>query len=246
MGVKISNLPAIVTPALSDIFPVVQGGVTYKESFTQLSSLFATAGANSNITSLSGLTTPLSVAQGGTGIIAFGTGVATALGQNVTGSGGIVLATAPTLTSVNFSTTSGIIGTTTNDNAAAGSVGETIIGSVAFASAVSLTTTIVTNMTSISLTAGDWDVGGLVVFTMSVGASQVRAQVTTISATFGDIGITPNFSPPAGAETVELSLTLPISRVSIAGTTTIYLPVQATFASGTASACGYMLARRRR
>lgn len=56
MGVKISNLPAIVTPALTDVFPVVQGGVTYKESGTQLSSLFATSGANSNITSLTGLT----------------------------------------------------------------------------------------------------------------------------------------------------------------------------------------------
>jgi len=56
MGIKISALPDIVTPALSDIFPVVQSGVTYKESFTQLTSLFATAGANSNITSLTGLT----------------------------------------------------------------------------------------------------------------------------------------------------------------------------------------------
>jgi hypothetical protein len=68
MGVKISNLPAIVTPALTDVFPVVQSGVTYKETFTQLTSLFATAGANTNITSLGGLTTPLSVAQGGTGV----------------------------------------------------------------------------------------------------------------------------------------------------------------------------------
>jgi len=39
----------------------------------------------------------LAVTNGGTGITAFGTGVATALGQNVTGSGGIVLATSPTL-----------------------------------------------------------------------------------------------------------------------------------------------------
>lgn len=40
MGVKISNLPAIVTPAFTDIFPVVQAGVTYKETMTQLSGLF--------------------------------------------------------------------------------------------------------------------------------------------------------------------------------------------------------------
>lgn len=46
----------------------------------------------------SGVTGTLPVTNGGTGITSFGTGVATALGQNVTGSGGIVLATSPTLT----------------------------------------------------------------------------------------------------------------------------------------------------
>ena len=49
------------------------------------------------------LSTPLAVGSGGTGITSFGTGVATALGQNVTGSGGFVLGTSgalntPTLT----------------------------------------------------------------------------------------------------------------------------------------------------
>jgi hypothetical protein len=40
----------------------------------------------------------LAVTNGGTGITSFGTGVATALGQNVTGSGGIVLSSDPVLT----------------------------------------------------------------------------------------------------------------------------------------------------
>jgi len=40
----------------------------------------------------------LPILAGGTGITSFGTGVQTALGQNVTGSGGIVLSTSPTLT----------------------------------------------------------------------------------------------------------------------------------------------------
>ena len=48
----------------------------------------------------------LPVASGGTGITSFGTGVGTALGQNVTGSGGIVLATSPTLTTPNLGTPS--------------------------------------------------------------------------------------------------------------------------------------------
>jgi hypothetical protein len=43
------------------------------------------------------LTNALAASSGGTGLTALGTGVSTALGQNVTGSGGIVLATSPTL-----------------------------------------------------------------------------------------------------------------------------------------------------
>ena len=68
----------------------------------------ANAGANSDITSLSGLTTPLSVGQGGTGITSFGTGVATFLETpssanlsaavtDETGTGALVFATSPTL-----------------------------------------------------------------------------------------------------------------------------------------------------
>jgi len=46
----------------------------------------------------------LGAANGGTGITSLGTGVATALGQNVTGTGGLVLATSATLTSPTFVT----------------------------------------------------------------------------------------------------------------------------------------------
>lgn len=43
------------------------------------------------------LTNPLAAGSGGTGVSSLGTGVATALGQSVIGSGSIVLATSPTL-----------------------------------------------------------------------------------------------------------------------------------------------------
>lgn len=46
----------------------------------------------------------LPVASGGTGITAFGTGVATALGQNVTGSGGFVLGTSGSLSTPTLTT----------------------------------------------------------------------------------------------------------------------------------------------
>lgn len=48
----------------------------------------------------------LAATNGGTGLTSLGTGVATALGQNVTGSGGIVLATSPALTTPNLGTPS--------------------------------------------------------------------------------------------------------------------------------------------
>jgi hypothetical protein len=57
------------------------------------------------------LTNALAVADGGTGITSFGTGVATALGQNVTGSGGIVLNTNPTLSGVTVAGDISITGT---------------------------------------------------------------------------------------------------------------------------------------
>jgi len=94
----------------SDSSVVVKGsattGVTIAAGKTALvfwnGSDFA-LGSTTEITQLSGT---LAVANGGTGITSFGTGVATALGQNVTGSGGIVLATSPTLSTPNLGTPS--------------------------------------------------------------------------------------------------------------------------------------------
>lgn len=59
------------------------------------------------------VTGTLPVANGGTGITAFGTGVAAALGQNVTGSGGIVLQTSASLTTPTINTAASVGGTWT-------------------------------------------------------------------------------------------------------------------------------------
>ena len=62
------------------------------------------------------VTGTLPVANGGTGITAFGTGVATALGQNVSGSGSIALTTSPTFTTPVLGTpTSGTLSNCTVD-----------------------------------------------------------------------------------------------------------------------------------
>ena len=65
----------------------------------------------------------LAIANGGTGVTSFGTGVQTALGQNVTGSGGIVLATSPTLITPALGTPSALVGTNITGTAAGLSIG---------------------------------------------------------------------------------------------------------------------------
>ncbi len=49
-GIKISALPAVPTAAaLTDIFPVVQGGTTYKETLQQVYDLFGTTGSSTSV-----------------------------------------------------------------------------------------------------------------------------------------------------------------------------------------------------
>jgi hypothetical protein len=144
------------------------------------------------------------------------------------------------------SQTAGIVGTTTNNNANAGSVGEYISAAVGSGSAVSLTTATPTNITSISLTAGDWDVWGATAYIVSAAATQLEGAVNTTSATipgiatgFGQSNLTVNT-----AILTNNTLSLAPSRISLSATTTVYLVAQSTFATGTVSAYGFIGARR--
>lgn len=181
-------------------------------------------------------------------------------GVAATGSGGLARATSPTFvtpvlgaasaTSVAFTSTSGIIGTTTNNNAAAGSVGEVATATLASGSAISLTSGATANITSISLTAGDWDVWGTVVFSPAA-TTTVTAILSAISTTSGTFPSEPDESyatTRSASYTPGSTLRLPTgtTRVSLASTTTVYLVVAAGFATSTMTAYGKITARRRR
>jgi hypothetical protein len=142
------------------------------------------------------------------------------------------------------SSTNGIVGTTTNDNANAGSVGEFITATGTSVSLPIAGTT--TNITSISLTAGDWDVSGMCNVSSSnstMGAGVIG--ISTTSGTLGAIGTYSQIAQPSGTYTV-INMPTPVLRFSLSGTTTVFLVASAAAGSGTASGTGVITARRRR
>ncbi|SAJ89312.1 pectate lyase superfamily protein [Burkholderia multivorans] len=139
------------------------------------------------------------------------------------------------------SSTSGIVGTTTNDNANAGSIGEYV---TANATSISIPTATATNITSISLTAGDWDVTGEINFTNSaVSANAYIAWTSTTSATNPGSYLATAFTQ-SGNTWQNWTIPTPVARYSLSATTTIYLSGQCNFNTGTTTANGMIRARR--
>lgn len=135
--------------------------------------------------------------------------------------------------------------TATNDSAAAGFVGEYSSSLIASGSAVGLTTATAANVTSISLTAGDWDVEGNVNFTETVATATARsASIGTTSATLATDGSEVTCGVQSTLVSEVNSITVPRKRISISGTTTVYLVASANFSAGTVSSYGGITARR--
>lgn len=159
-----------------------------------------------------------------------------------TGTGSAVFNTSPSLT------TPVITGISSGVEPSAGILGQFVSSSVAAGSAVSITTGVAANVTSISLTAGIWLVSG------SVGYAP--AGITVITAALGAIGTTSATLPTAPAAGAEFSLTLTfpagqgplfpvgMTRLNLASTTTVYLVAVSNFTTSTNAAYGFIGATR--
>jgi hypothetical protein len=149
--------------------------------------------------------------------------------------------------SITPSQTLGIVGTTTSNDANAGSVGEVVSSTVLQGSAVSLVTNTDKNVTSISLTPGDWDIWGNI--NLDTAASTSITAFTGSSSTVSNARQSPSFTFRCAAFVPGVATTgqaIPQTRISLSSTTTIYLVAQATFTVSTAAAWGQIFARRRR
>lgn len=138
-----------------------------------------------------------------------------------------------------------LTGTNTNDDAAGGNIGEYASSTIAAGSAVSVTTATTTNVTSISLTAGDWDVSAVGKFTLTAAsASLFSVGVSTTSATLPGDDAYVQKPLITSVLTSTYADTTPLVRLSLASTTTVYLVVRSTFSVGTETAYGTIRARR--
>ena len=155
-----------------------------------------------------------------------------------------------TVTAFTPNSVAGIVGTVTDDNVNAGGIGEYIEANVASGAPISLTSGVAVNITSIPLTAGDWDVNGTTGVTggASTTVTVLISGISTTSASLGARGVTSRFDASYGGTTIftsnDVSLPLGPARFSLSGNATAYLVVDAVFAVSTASAYGEIRARR--
>ena len=201
-------------------------------------------------------TVPITVAEGGTGVNSLTTYVPICGGTTSTG---VIQSVASIGTSQQILTSNGagalptfqtknavLVGSTTNDSAAAGNIGEWIFSEVAAGSAISLTTNNTSNITSISLTQGDWDVYATVIFVTAATTNVTarRGGISSTSGTFsGGVGYSTSAFVP-GVSTLAMAVT-PATQ-SLSGTSTIYLVAIASFTVSTLTAYGWIGASRRR
>lgn len=142
-------------------------------------------------------------------------------------------------------------GETTTGSATAGNVGEYVESIVVSGSATALVNATDKTVTSITLSAGDWEVDAIANF-LTAASTSVTAMVASFSTTtnVSDISTAGRFNQlrmvanVPGA--VSTSVPIPNYRFSLSGSTTIFLVVFSAFTVSTQSAWGIIRARRAR
>ncbi len=154
-----------------------------------------------------------------------------------------------TTLSITTATITHLVGTTTNDNATAGTVGEYLSS---YTQGVAATTSNMIAISTITLTAGDWDVSanclaspnsGTVAFTAVTCYVGATAGNNTTGMNIGDNECEPSPSNVNNANS-NISCAIPAVRVSVTGSTPYYLKIRANWATSTVNLYGRISARR--
>lgn len=170
------------------------------------------------------------------------------IGEIATANSGVLTTNSsgvPSIDTTNFAVLSTGVqmkGNNTNTAPPTGFIGEIISSS---ATSVSISNGTPANVTSIDLTAGIWNISGIVANSYTGSATALIMGISTNSASFTGTtrGIDQwqaNISTSGGV----ITGTIPTKRVTLSGTTTYYLVTQGAFTTGTASANGLISATR--
>lgn len=143
--------------------------------------------------------------------------------------------------SVSTATIRYLIGTTTNDSACLGCVGEYV---TATANKTSAATNTYDDLTSISLTAGDWDVWGQINFADNGGT--YTQYLVAITGTPGNSSTGQVLGDTMFYMVLDADASLPLVpfRTSIASTTTVYLKYRCLYTGTAPGVYGRISARR--
>lgn len=161
----------------------------------------------------------------------------------LTFAGGYYLYVGSTLSlEINTAGAVSLLGDASGASASAGFVGQVISSTVTYASSTAYTSGNITNITSISLTAGDWDIFGNAGIA-GTAVSEFEAAISTSSGALGNLENRVDIYPLATSPVCTSPV--PGIPVTISSTTTYYLVVSSSV-SGSPVMFGNIYARRRR
>lgn len=145
---------------------------------------------------------------------------------------------------VTTQTIAGTIQGSTTTAPTPGFLGQRIVSVIAELAALPLTTVTPINVTSISLSAGVWDVSGSIGFTGATTGTSFEGAVTQASLGSGSLGDSAAATPYPPTASQDVTLTVAPVRFVFTTTTAVYLTAVATFSAGAPGAYGRISAVR--
>ncbi len=150
----------------------------------------------------------------------------------------------PATMRANLVLTGNLPGATSNVPAVAGTIGEFLSTSVASGGALALATGNARTIATCNITAGNWDISGVVVSKAAdtTVIADLSASISATANTVGGVGNMGSQGPMTG--NVALNVVTPPVRVSCAGNVSLQLVAQSNFSISTLSAYGLIRATR--
>jgi hypothetical protein len=147
----------------------------------------------------------------------------------------------------NVTTQSGgtIQGIAAGNNPTAGYIGEQIRSYLPVGSAVTFSTSVIKEITTITLSAGVWDISAIAQINYTGVSTSTLAGISTTSTTFAPNNLGDNVNASSFSLTGDtVTCVIPAFRVAISTSTSYFMNASATFSTGAATGYGRISATR--